>query len=440
MSVHGIAWPVVPDLSEATPHALAAQLEETERWSADRLADHQRRQLAIILAHAAATVPHYAGAFDPRDFASVPILSRAAIVAAGDTLRTKAYPATHGRPDEVATSRTSGAPVRVLGNALIGILWQAITLRDHRWHRRDLQGSLAAIRHTGDPGAAPPDGLRLRGWGAATRMLAPDAPMAVMSLASTTDQQLAWLRRVEPNYVMTYPSALHAILRRMSIDGIAMPSVREVRTVGELLAPATRGLGRDVLDVPIVDTYSAQEVGYIALQCPDSEHYHVQSERLVVEILRDDGTPCTRGEIGRVVVTDLHNFATPILRYAIGDYAEVGGPCPCGRTLPVLTRVVGRTRNMLVYPDGRTVWPTFTIGCRTAARYDEIQLVQPTVDALHLRVVPLPGIEVDRAALVTALQRGFDHPFAVEVELVDQLARSPAGKLEEFISHVTPPR
>jgi phenylacetate-CoA ligase len=192
--------------------------------------------------------------------------------------------------------------------------------------------------------------------------------------------------------------------------------------------------------VPLVDTYSAQEVGYIALQCPEQPHYHVQSERILVEILADDGTPCRPGEIGRVVVTDLHNFATPIIRYDLGDQAEVGAPCPCGRGLPVLARIVGRRRGMLAYPDGRTAWPVFTVACRDAARFREIQLVQDRIDAIRLRVVPEePLSAADRAALTAALHAALGHPFAVEIEVVDRLSRSPAGKLEEFVSHVLPP-
>jgi phenylacetate-CoA ligase len=437
VSIHGIAWPVVSDLTDASLLALDAQLAKTEWLPPDELARLQRTQLSAILAHAAASVPHYRG-IDPTDFASVPIMSRAAIIGAGGDLLSRAYPATHGMPEEVMTSRTSGQAVTVRSTGVLTILWDALTLRDHRWHRRDLAAPHGAIRYTGGKLAAPPDGIRQRGWGRATATLAPDASMAVLSLASTTDEQVAWLRRERPTYLITYPSALHAILRRLSIDKIEIPTIRQVRTVGELLSPATRGLCRDVLDAPIVDLYSAQEVGYIALQCPDHEHYHVQSERLIVEILRDDDTPCTPGEIGRVVVTDLHNFATPILRYDIGDYAVLGDRCPCGRTLPVLTRIVGRSRNMLVYPDGRTVWPAFTVACREAARYDEIQLIQRRADTLCLRVVP--DGELDRSALVAALRVALGYPFEVEIEVVDAIGRTPAGKLEEFVSHVTAPR
>ncbi|HTJ45247.1 MAG TPA: hypothetical protein VL463_24240, partial [Kofleriaceae bacterium] len=402
--------------------ALVAQLDDSQWWPSARIAAAQLTQRDALLAHAVASVPHYEGIFD---WAGVPILTRDALIAAGPRLLSRAYPASHGPTEEIMTSRTTGEPVRVRGTGVTSLWWEALTLREHRWHGRDLHAHLAAIRYTGAH-APPPDGLRVRGWGPATAAIAPDAPMSVLSIASTTDEQLAWLAREAPAYLLIYPSALDALLRR----GLHLPSLRQIRTISEALSPSTRSLSA----VPIVDTYSAQEVGTIAMQCPTGTHYHVQSERLLVEILDDSGAPCAPGETGRVVITDLHNFATPILRYEIGDYATVGEPCACGRGLPVLTRVLGRRRGMLTYPDGRTTWPVFTIACRNAARYRELQLVQPALDRLIVRVVPLPEVAVDRAALAAALRATFAHDFTIDVELVETLGRTPAGKLEEFVS------
>lgn len=415
-SVPGIEWPALPDARTAGLLALLWQLEDSEWWSTEELAERQMVQLRALVAHAIASVPHYEGL---RGWADVPILTRAALIAAGPKLLSRAYPSTHGPVDEVMTSRTTGEPVRVKGTGVIANFWQAISLRDHRWHDRDLGAHLATIRYTGDD-APPPDGLRTRGWSP----LAPDAPLSVLSVKSTTEQQIAWLEREDPEALLVYPSVLDALLRR----GLRLPRLREVRTIGEVLPDGIRAR----CPVPIVDAYSAQEVGYIALQCPSHQHYHVQSERVLVEILDEQGLPCHPGETGRVVITDLHNFATPILRYEIGDLAQLGAPCPCGRGLPVLTRIVGRRRNMLTYPDGRTMWPVFTIALGRAARYREVQLVQVSREALRLRVVP--DGPVDRAALTAALHGCFDHPFDVEIEEVAELSRGPTGKLEEFVS------
>jgi phenylacetate-CoA ligase len=322
--------------------------------------------------------------------------------------------------------------VRVRTTAVTTRLWYALTLRDHAWHRRDLRGKLAAIRHTSEP-APPPHGATRRGWGPATDALAPDATLAVLSIVSTTEQQVAWLVREDPTYLIVYPTVLEAIARRIRALGVTLPNLREVRTISEALSSETRTLCADVLGVPIVDTYSAEELGYLALQCPDAPVYHVP-ETVRLEVLRGDGTACGVGETGRVVATSLHNFATPLVRYELGDYAEVGAPCACKRGLPVLTRILGRRRNMLRYPDGRTVWPVFTIACRNAARYREVQLVQDNLTQLRLRVVP--DGPVDEAALVDALRGVFGDSFTVAIETVATLDRSPAGKLEEFVSRV----
>jgi phenylacetate-CoA ligase len=438
-SLPGITWPAVPDAATAAALAVLWQLEQSQWWPAERLAAAQEQQLAALLAHARDTTLHHAAL--PATWDDIPVQTRQDLIDAGPRLLSKRYPASHGPAPETFSSRTTGEPVRVRQPDVVTTMWNAITLRDHLWHRRDLHAHLAAIRHP-EPGTAlAPGGVRGAGWGPATAALAPDAPLSLLSIAASTDEQVAWLVREDPVYLLVYPTVLGAICRQLAATGQRLPSLRQVRTISEALSPDTRALCADVLGVPLVDTYSAQEVGYIALQCPDHAHYHVMAERLKVEILDDDGRPCRPGAIGRVVVTDLHNFATPLVRYDLGDLAEVGAPCPCGRGLPVLTRVVGRRRGMLVHADGRTTWPVFTVACRAAAPYRELQLVQDPDATLRLRVVPLAGQPLDdarRDALAAAV-RGALGDFTVTVEVVDRLDRSPAGKLEEFVSHMLPP-
>jgi phenylacetate-CoA ligase len=427
-TLRGIVWPRLD--------AIAAELDRTQWLPAGELAAAQQRQLAELLRHAP-TAPHYEDALRGWDgrLETVPILTRDAAIAAGTRLASRRYPTDHGDTAEVVTSRTTGEPVRMRTTAVTQRLWRALTLRDHAWHRRDLRAKLAVIRHTAEP-APPPHGARRRGWGPATDALVPDAPLVVLSVQSTTDEQIAWLRAEAPAYLLVYPTVVEAIARRLGELGERLPALREVRTISEALSSDTRALCRDILGVPVVDTYSAEEVGYLGLQCPDASVYHVP-ETVLVEVLRDDHTPCGVGEIGRVVVTSLHNFATPVVRYELGDYAEVGAPCACGRNLPVLTRVLGRRRGMLHHRDGSTTWPVFTTACRRAARFRELQLVQDGIDALRLRVVADPHAgPIDPRALVAAIHGTLGATFKVTVEVVDAIARSPAGKLEEFVSRL----
>jgi phenylacetate-CoA ligase len=184
----------------------------------------------------------------------------------------------------------------------------------------------------------------------------------------------------------------------------------------------------------VADVYSANEVGNIALQC-ERGTLHVQSESLRVEILHGDGSPCGPGETGKVVITDLHNLATPLIRYDIGDYATVGEPCACGRTLPVLREIRGRVRNLARTPDGKTFWPVSLGVVRRVAAVRQAQFVQTAPDAIEVRVVlSQPIDEAQRLRLVEATRKALGHPYRVTIVEVPSIPRGPTGKYEEFLS------
>jgi phenylacetate-CoA ligase len=115
-----------------------------------------------------------------------------------------------------------------------------------------------------------------------------------------------------------------------------------VQSLGGGLSAEARNACREAWGVPLAHIYRAEEVGPLALQCPEHEHFHVQSEQALVEVLDAQGMACAPGETGRVVATPLNNFAMPLIRYEVGETAEVGAPCACGRGLPVLTRIMDR--------------------------------------------------------------------------------------------------
>ena len=179
-------------------------------------------------------------------------------------------------------------------------------------------------------------------------------------------------------------------------------------------------------------------MGYIAIQCPENEHYHIQSENMYVEILNEDNQPCKEGEIGKVVVTPLHSFAMPLIRYAIGDYAKVGGICSCGRKLPVLTQIMGRVRNMLVLPTGETRWPRLN-----DHRYGEVapviqhQVVQKSLDEIEVRLVVERALSKDEENQIKDLLISrLDYPFKVKFSYPQIISHGKNGKFEEFLSEI----
>jgi phenylacetate-CoA ligase len=437
----GVVWPAIPAVESSAALGLLFQFERSQWESAERLASRQLNQLDLLLKHANATVPHYrsrwAGNFDPQEpltierFFVLPLLKRRELQERFDALKSVASPAAHGTTHETRSSGSTGTPVSVVKTQLAQLFWRAFALRDHIWHEHDLGAKLAAIRH------GIPEG-EFSGWGPVTDGLAATGPAAALGVQGDTESQLQWLVRQQPDYLMTYPSIARE-LAKLSIErGTRLPGLRQVRTFGELLGPEVRELCREAWAVPVVDVYSADEVGYIALQCPHHEHYHVQSEGVLVEILDDSGRPCAPGEIGRVVVTALHNFAMPLIRYELGDYAEAGPPCPCGRGLPVLRRILGRVRNMIVTAEGKRYWPTFGVrGLSERIPLRQAQFVQKEFDSIEARLVTGARLtpEQENTVRSTVLAR-LPAGFRLTLSYRDSIARSAAGKFEDFVCEV----
>ncbi len=444
-----VAWPALPGPEAALMSAMLQQLDQSQWWPPEAMRRQQLNQAGALMTHAYRTVPYYRDRLAQAGFvpghplteeiwAAVPVLSRAEVQDAGESLFSSEIPQRHGQTYEISTSGSTGRPIKAKGTRLVQFLWDAMTLREHLWHRRDFSGKLAAIRSFPSGTAEYPDGAKAKNWGRSTKDVFTSGPSAVLHIGTKIEDQAEWLGRQQPDYLLTYPSALRELLLYCKRKGLRYPSIREVRTLSELLSPEIRDLCREVWDLPIADLYSTQENGYLAFQCAEEGSYHVQSESVLLEVLDDDGRPCRPGEIGKVVVTSLHNFAMPMFRYAVGDLAEPGEPCPCGRGLPVLRRILGRVRNVLVYPDGRKAWALLGDMYYTEIPViRQFQIVQKTVRDIEIRMVAersLTAAEEERVRGWFRERSG--HPFAIAITYHREIPRGPSGKFEDFRSEI----
>jgi phenylacetate-CoA ligase len=213
-----------------------------------------------------------------------------------------------------------------------------------------------------------------------------------------------------------------------------------VFAIAETVLPSQREIVAERLGTMIAGIYSCQEVGVIATECPQEPCYHVVAENVLVEILGQDGAAVRPGEVGQVVVTGLYNYAMPFIRYAIGDVATAGPEsCACGRSLPVIAQVEGRTRHAFVFKDGSRIWPRLSnfqvenfISCR------EFQLVQLDRERIEFRYVPDGGGRPpDHAGLGAHLQERLHPSVVVSIVAMDAIPRGRGGKFDPFLSQVT---
>ena len=432
--------------------ALQFQLEQSQWLPPADLDALQSAQLERVVRHAFETVPYYAERFaaagirlpakiDHAFLRTLPISTRDELQLAGDRLTSTRPPKEHGPVQFATTSGSTGKPLRFARTAVTHLNWLVFALRDHLWHRRDFRGRHCAIRFALPGIAEAPHGEIGPNWGEVVAPIYASGPAARLNSAASPAEQLDWLRRQAPDYLLSAPSNLLALAAHAANTGETLPKILELRTVGEKLTPADRRRLREAWQAEVVDIFTCEEAGYLALECPSHEGYHVQSENVWLEVVDDEGNPCAQGRPGRVLLTSLNNFATPLIRYEIGDHAEFGPPCPCGRGLPVLSWIHGRTRNRVTLPDGSTRFPRIGEG-EIFASAPELKVrqyvcVQHAVDDIELLVAAdgRPTPEQERS-IAAALQKNLGHPFPIRFSFMDKIPRNPNGKLEIFISHV----
>lgn len=443
-------WPAIPADKRDRLSGILEQLERSQWEDPRRLLRHQFQQMQTLFARAVAHIPYYRERFrsagidassipSPGMWRHIPILTKNELRRERSKLQNPVLQGKHGRLGGASSSGSTGIPVTVTTTGVTRLFWSAFTLREIAWHQRDVSLKLGAIRYfrsTRDAGSVQ---RKLASWGPPVDKVTKTGPAEMLSIMTPVNKQLQWLAESRPNLLVTYPSNALELARQSSALGLEFPFLREIILLGETAGEEVRDTCRAAWNVPVTDTYTANEVGYIALQCPACDHYHVQSENLYLEVLDEDNRPCAADQIGRVVITSLQNFAQPLIRYEIGDYAEPGPPCPCGRGLPVLKRILGRTRNMLVLPTGERLWPQINASAldKISSAVRQAQFIQRSLDRIEVRYVgdrPLTAPESEKIA--EKLRHRLQYPFEILFTRVDKIERSKAGKFEEFKSEV----
>ena len=441
-AVTGLQWPALPHAAAQTMLATQFQLERSQYWPAELIAERQLGQLRSLVAFSLQQVPHYRHLIaqqlpelmrDPyaltrEQFARWPLLSKGQIRDSGAALVAASLPQDHGGSVWQFSSGTTGAPVRSACSMVGQFFRSAAAMRNLYWHEFDFSRVYAEIRPSIGAGRHP-------GWGAAPNVAYETGPMVALPVTTAIDTQLDWLLAEAPGYLHSTASNIRELILRGRQTGRRVTGLDAVISFAETLPDGLRELVREEWGARLIDVYSSTEAGLMALQCPRHEHYHVQSEFVVLEVLRENGSACTPGETGRVVVTDLTNFAMPIIRFDIGDYAEAGSPCDCGRHLPVISRIRGRARNMAVDPTGRRFWPNVPERAWwEIAPMRQVQMVQHAPHHIELRYVLERELTGDEKARYTeAMREKWSYPYDFTYSRVERIEHTPGQKREEFI-------
>ncbi len=439
-TVPGFLWPAQPNPAAQAMLATLFQLDLSQWWAGEAVLDRQLRQLRQLVAHAVAHCPHYANHLAEAGVGSVadltlenfrnwPLLSKRTVQAAGASFVADSVPPAHGEHRWVTTSGSTGQPLRAATTEVAVFFQHALVLRSFLWYGLDFGAKFASIKASTKQ-ATYPD------WGIPVSAVFRTGSSVTFSAFQDHAEQVDWIRREAPAYLLAHNTNLRALLEKSRRAAVVPAGLLAILGFGDTAAPDTRELAREIWDCVFYDTYSCNEIGTLALECPSHRQMHVQSERVVLEVLREDDTPCGPGETGRVVVTDLHNFAMPLIRYELNDHATVGEACPCGRGLPLLTRIVGRTSDLAVDPTGRRYFAHLGQGYWvTASPILQRQIVQHTAALIEVRYVAERELnQGEKSTLTAELQAAMAYPYEIRFTRVDSIPLGAGGKFVDFKS------
>ena len=207
------------------------------------------------------------------------------------------------------------------------------------------------------------------------------------------------LKRHPVGYLVAAPQIIEFILN--NIDPIFMKQVGTEMWICLSGSPDPQVRKKfSELNIPISTNYSSEEVGSIGHECQAIPgNYHVSTSNVIVEADTSDGFIINNSPLGKVLVTHLHSYATPFIRYDIGDVACLEDSCPCGYDGPVLSNIYGRSKQLLKHPDGR-VSPFFL------RAGDMLEIANLT--EYRIRQTDLKTIAVEIAAAESLTQEAID--------------------------------
>jgi phenylacetate-CoA ligase len=424
--------------------ALRRRLEVSQWWTAEQIAADQAQRLRLFLIDIGRHVPYYRDlfartGFDPQRVASatdlqrVPLLGKPEIRAHVESLKREG----HGPLTRYTTGGSSGEPlIFFIGKGRkshdVAAKWRAT-----RWWGVDI-GDRELVVWGSPIELGAQDRVRRVRDGLMRSSLLPAFEMSEAKL----DAFVASIRRSRPAMLFGYPSSLsmigqHAAKRGNALDDLG---IKVAFVTSEKLYDEQRDIISRAFGCPVANGYGARDAGFIAHECPQGQ-LHLSAEDLVVETVRPDGSSAAAGEAGEIVVTHLATADFPMLRYRTGDVGVLGSePCPCGRGLPVLQEVQGRSTDFVVAADGTVMHGLALIyTLRDLPGVERFRIEQLSLRETVVQVVPGPGFDTAaRERIGREFRARLGEAVRVRVDEVQAIAPEASGKYRYVVSHVKP--
>ncbi|MBP1202566.1 phenylacetate-CoA ligase [Duganella sp. 1411] len=438
--VSKLLFPLHERLKRHNSHAVRRQMEHSQWLPPREIEALQLRRLKGLLLHAAQHVPYYRQqyanlGFDParlqdlRDLQALPVLRKCDI----NDHRDEFVAATAGTLQRFNTGGSSGEPlIFFLGKQRVShdvaAKWRAT-----RWWGVDIGDREAVL--WGSP-------IELKAqdyWRALRDRLLRTTLLPAFELSpARLDDYLARLKRHRPAMLFGYPSVMSLLARHAHARGIALDDlgVKVVFTTAERLYEEQRALLAAAFGAPVANGYGGRDSGFIAHECPEGG-MHITAEDIIVEILDPRGRPVKPGDSGAIVVTHLASGEFPFIRYDTGDIGALDPqPCRCGRGLPMLKRIEGRTTDFVVARDGTLMHGLALIYIlRDLPQVRAFKIIQESLERTRVLVVSVDGLPPPlHLSIVSQFRARLGSSVEIVIEEVATIPAEASGKHRYVIS------
>jgi phenylacetate-CoA ligase len=440
-----VLFPFYESVLRGRPTLRHLRVLEKQQWLArEEIERIQWRKLRDLLQHTYEQVPYYREEWDrigmhpkdiqtPADFARLPILTKAKIRAHTAELEAQDY---YGRNTiQSGTGGSTGESLR-FRYSRDSYAWRiAAAARSDRWAGWDWGRKEAYI--WGLPLVAGSRVARLK-KAIHHALLRRRIFNSYEFSTQTLPQVAADLAAFRPEYIVGYANPLYVLARFVQEHGLQMPSPRGIVATAEMIHEHQKKVIEQAFGCKVFNRYGCREVMLIAAECECRSGLHLNIDNLYIEFVKEDGSLCRPGEIGRILLTDLNNYGMPFIRYEVGD---LGIPseriCPCGRHLPLMDRVAGRTLDVIHLPGGRYLTGLFFTHLLLMGDYpglEAFQFQQTAADQIVGRFVRGPGWrEENITRMHQIVRRNLGDDVHLSFEFVEKIPLTASGKWRPVI-------
>lgn len=441
--VSSVLFPLQERLKGHETRRVRMELERSQWWKLERIQAYQLQRLRNFLSTIAREVPFYSQRFAEAEFvpgamtslnelACLPLLDKVTIRQNLDSLRSRS--AQH--LSRFNTGGSSGEPlIFYLGRERVAhdvaAKWRAT-----RWWGVDI-GDVEMVVWGSPIELNAQDKLRALRDRMLRSYLLPAFEMSEKKLAGFIEA----IRRRRPKMLFGYPSAIAHIAAYAESNRIVMDDlgIGVAFVTAEKLYDDQRQQIARVFGCKVANGYGARDAGFIAHECSHGS-LHITAEDIVVEIIDANGQPLPPGTAGEIVVTHMATSEFPFVRYRTGDVGVLSNePCACGRGLPILSEVQGRTTDFVIAEDGTVLHGLALIYViRDLPAIEKFKIIQESLHLLRVLVVPNGALNEDTVKLIEqGLRERLGAGVEVRVEPVDAILPEASGKFRYVISKVS---